>query len=238
MQDPQPLKGLLFPAKQLNYYIPTFQEEYETSMGYVDVADEGSDHLSAPVGRHIGSKVYIPEVIFNKENTDVTLPQVQDLFTRHQVRYARVESNNMGAMYGRSLAKMIPKHKCNSLTTGLINTRILTYAAFIRKHFWFVHPDYQTPQYKSLWRSYAATWRRLNCKRMMMHLIAKRPGCLHIPNVSAPISKFNLIFIFIKLFYIFVKQHDHFFVRPGIHFLQQADSQTIIQWHSQHLSTV
>ena len=33
MQDPQPLKGLLFPAKQLNYYIPTFQEEYETSMG-------------------------------------------------------------------------------------------------------------------------------------------------------------------------------------------------------------
>lgn len=149
MQDPQPLKGLLFPAKQLNYYVPTFQEEYETSMGYVDVADEGSDHLSAPVGRHIGSKVYIPEVIFNKENTDVTLPQVQDLFTRHQVRYARVESNNMGAMYGRSLSKLVPETQVQLINNRTNkHTRILTYAAFIRKHFWFVHPDYQTPQYK------------------------------------------------------------------------------------------
>lgn len=153
MQEPKPLKGLAFPEKLLNYYYPTFEEQYETSMGYVDVADEGSDHLSAVIGRNIGTKVYIPEVVFSKDNTEITLPKVQELYQKHEARYVRVESNNMGAMYGRELGKLIPNTQ-----TQLINnsankhTRIITYSHIVRKHFWFVHPSCQTKEYKKFMR--------------------------------------------------------------------------------------
>ncbi len=150
-QDPKPLKGIVFPPKELNYYVPSelITNAFTTSLGYFDIADEGSDNLAGLIGFNIEQKVYIPEVIFNKANTDVTLPLVADMLKRNKTSYARVESNAMGAMFGRELQTRL--YECQILLiNNSINkhTRILMNESFIRKYFVFLSPEFQSDEYK------------------------------------------------------------------------------------------
>ncbi len=153
MQSPKPLEGLMFPENELRYFKPNDVLKFESSIGYADIADEGEDNLSAPIGRNIGSDIYITDVTFCRENTDVTIPMVRDMIVRNDTRYIRVESNSMGAMYARNLTKELKV--CKVLTahsTANKFTRILNDAAFIKKHCLFVDPSMQTPQYKAFFK--------------------------------------------------------------------------------------
>ncbi len=153
MQDPQPLKGLLFPPLEIQYYRPEdlkiIATEFESSLGYCDIADEGSDNLAAVVGRNIGALTYIPEVVFSKANTDFTMPLVADMLRRHKVEICRVESNSMGAMFARALGEIVPNTQILPLHNSVNkHTRILMQAGHVIRHFRFLHPDYQNTEYK------------------------------------------------------------------------------------------
>jgi predicted phage terminase large subunit-like protein len=148
-QSPKPLEGLMFPENELRYYKPNDLLKFETSIGYADIADEGEDNLSAPVGRNIGKDIYITDVTFCRENTGVTLPLVADMLKRNGTTFIRVESNSMGAMFNRELTKLVPNTKClpaHSSTNKF--TRILMDSEFIKRHCVFIHPSMQSPQYK------------------------------------------------------------------------------------------
>lgn len=150
-QEPLDIKGVLLPLNELQYYKPSelHKDSFETSLGYCDIADEGSDSLACPIGRNIKDKVHITDVVFTKENADVSMGLVADLIRREQTQYCRVESNSMGAMFGRNLQKQL--NSCNILlfnSTTNKHTRILLEAGFIKRHFVFVHPDFQTEQYR------------------------------------------------------------------------------------------
>ncbi|MES2382456.1 MAG: hypothetical protein V4538_15520 [Bacteroidota bacterium] len=152
MQNPQPLKGFMFPSNMLRYYKPidTITAKFETSIGYADIADEGEDNLSAPIGRNIGKDIYITDVVFRRDNTTITLPLVADMIKRNRTTYMRVESNNMGAMFNRDLTKLVPNTKCvpaHSSTNKF--TRIFNDAGFIINNCVFIHPDYQSEEYKT-----------------------------------------------------------------------------------------
>lgn len=150
MQSPKPLGGLMFPEKELRYFVPDKARTFDSSIAYADIADEGEDNLSAPVGRNIGQDIYITDAVFCRENTDVTIPMVKSMILANDTRYIRVESNNMGAMYARFLTKELTT--CQVLTaTSTTNkfTRIFNDSAFIKRYCVFVHPDHQTPQYKA-----------------------------------------------------------------------------------------
>lgn len=149
MQQPIEAKGSLFPRKELNYYKPAEILQFETSLAYCDVADEGSDNLSMPIGKNIKDRIYIPEIIFTKENADVSIELCADALKRHKAAYCRVESNGMGAMFGRNLSKLVGD--CQVLpcvSTSNKHTRILMDAGFIKRHCWFLHEDYQDDNYK------------------------------------------------------------------------------------------
>lgn len=150
-QDPKPLKGLLFPKHELSYYNPDslYEDSFESSLGYTDVADEGSDSLASVIGRNIQDRVYITDLVFNKSNTDVTLPLIANKIREQEVLYMRVESNSMGAMFGRNLQQEVPN--CSIL---LVNnsknkhTRILMEAEFIKKYFRFLSEEFQNEEYR------------------------------------------------------------------------------------------
>jgi len=163
MQDPKPLKGLMFPGSEIIYYRPEdlpkeedpktkklVTVDFESSLGYCDIADEGSDHLAAAVGRNIGALTYIPEVVYSKLNTDFTLPLVADMLRRHKAELCRVESNSMGAMFGRNLQDLIPNTQVLLLhNSANKHTRILMQSVHVMRHFRFLHPDYQNAEYKA-----------------------------------------------------------------------------------------
>jgi len=149
-QSPKPLEGLMFPENELRYYKPNDLLKFETSIGYADIADEGEDNLSSPIGRNIGSDIYITDVTFCRENTGVTLPMVADMLKRNNTTFIRVESNSMGAMFNRELTKLVPNTKCLPAHSSANKfTRILMDSEFIKRHCVFIHPSMQSEQYKA-----------------------------------------------------------------------------------------
>lgn len=110
----------------------------EGAVAYIDVADQGADYTAAAVGAIIGETVYITEVLYSRDNIDVTQPQAAAMLNRWNVSYARVESNSMGAVFARTLqkntrAKILQVHNQQNKIT-----RIIMQSAFILQNFVFV----------------------------------------------------------------------------------------------------
>lgn len=150
MQNPKPLKGMLFPDDRIKYYKPDKTLVFESSISYGDIADEGDDYTSIPIARNIGSKIYITDVVFNNGISDITIPLVKQKFSKNDVKYARIESNNMGGMYARFLQKEVPNTMVlTASSTSNKHTKILMEAAFILENCYFLHEDYQDDEYKA-----------------------------------------------------------------------------------------
>lgn len=153
MQDPKPLKGLLFPAKELIYFTPDeiLKSNFESSLSYIDVADEGNDYTVMPVGKNIKNITYIVDAVCNKQNTDVTLPQCAKVNKDNNVKMCRVEANAMGAMFLKALRKLLPNLMILGITsTANKHTRIIMEAGNIKKNFRFLAPEFQSDEYKTM----------------------------------------------------------------------------------------
>ena len=151
-QNPMPTKGVLFPKSELRHFKPSeaLTKSFVSSIGYADIADEGTDYTSCPIGRNIGQDIYITNVLFNNANSDVTIPLMANKLKSENANYVRVESNSMGAMYGRTLQKELSVCRVLSATATVNkHTRILMDAGFIKKYCVFLAPEHQDAQYQA-----------------------------------------------------------------------------------------
>ena len=113
----------------------------EAAIGYIDVADEGKDFTALAVAVLVRGNIYIADYVFSRENTDVTLPLCAGILNKWQVKFCRVESNSMGAMFGRHLQGLT---ECKIL--GVANTvnkitRIIMNSVYVQNEFIFVQND-------------------------------------------------------------------------------------------------
>lgn len=140
MQEPVDIKGRLF--NQLNTITRSEFESYKDkivgSIGYVDVADMGADYTACAILAVADDKLFVVDYVFNKANTDITLPQVANVLNKWGSTYCRVESNSMGAMFSRYLqkevkTKILPVHN----TTNKV-TRIIMQSVWIQDKITFV----------------------------------------------------------------------------------------------------
>lgn len=143
MQEPVDIKGRLF--NQLNTITRSEFEPYKDkivgSIGYVDVADMGADYTASAILAVADNKLFVVDYVFNKANTDITLPQVANVLNKWGSTYCRVESNSMGAMFSRYLqkevkTKILPVHN----TTNKV-TRIIMQSVWIQDKIIFVVDD-------------------------------------------------------------------------------------------------
>lgn len=143
MQEPIEAKGLLFPKSELKRFkladlkgrIP------DGVIGSTDVADEGDDHLSAPIGSVFGDKVYITNLVFSKDTIEVTAPRLAQLIIDTGLDQMRIESNNGGKGYANEVRRLIKEvDKLNKAiiqarpTTSHKPTRILMKSGWIKEH--------------------------------------------------------------------------------------------------------
>jgi predicted phage terminase large subunit-like protein len=142
------LEGILFGKSELRYFKPDTIRNFESSLAYADIADEGEDSTAIVFGRNIGSDCYITDVLYSKLTSDFTIPILCAKIKENDCRYIRVESNNMGAMYSRELQKQTKATVMTARSTTNKHTRILMDAGFIKKNFIFLHPDFQSEEYK------------------------------------------------------------------------------------------
>lgn len=123
-------------------------DNIEGKIGAIDVADEGTDALSFPIGYIIGDKVFITEWLFTTENTEYTIPQSAQLTRNHKLDYLAIETNNHGSVFLKQVNKevngvgIIPVHQSTNK-----HSRIIQNAHFIRNHFIFRNDYIQGSDY-------------------------------------------------------------------------------------------
>ena len=139
-QDPKPSKSVVFNKSEIQRFKldQLNTDNIEGKVGAIDVADEGTDALSYPIGYIIADKVYITEWLFTTENTEYTIPQSSQLTRQHKLDYLAIETNNHGSVFLKQVNKeingvgIIPVHQSANK-----HSRIIQNAHFIRNHFVF-----------------------------------------------------------------------------------------------------
>lgn len=141
MQSPVDIQGRLFndlktiPLTEFN----SIKDKVQGCIAYCDVADAGADFTAFAVMAVAGNEFYLVDYVFNKSNTDITMPLIAEKCAKWNVTYCRVESNSMGAMFARGLQKItksriLPVH--NSVNKI---TRIIMQSVWIQQRITFVN---------------------------------------------------------------------------------------------------
>ena len=139
------LEGLLFDNHDLKRFSlkDLNTDGVESTLGYIDVADEGTDYLCFIVGKIFKNKVFITDVVFTNKNVDVTLPLCAGLIQKEKVDYVRVETNNQGSVFIKMLRdKIAPDRVLGVKNTTNKITRVMMQYGFIKEYFYF-RDDYE-----------------------------------------------------------------------------------------------
>jgi predicted phage terminase large subunit-like protein len=146
-QQPIDIEGRLFSDyKRINQN--EFDEfivnnQVEGTLAYIDVSDTGMDYTAMAIAAIVKNQTYIVDYVFNRDNTDLTIPQCAALLNKWNVSYCRVESNNMGAMFARNLQNLTKTKILQVANTTNKITRIIMQSAFISQRMQFVVKEEQ-----------------------------------------------------------------------------------------------
>ena len=130
------IKGSLFFPKDFQYFklADINYNNIGKKIGFIDVADKGTDYLSFPIGYQIGHFLYIVDWYFTQESSATTINACAEMITHHNLEYTGIESNGMGSIFATEVDDRIPEH----CIVGFINqsgnkhTRILSNAGGVR----------------------------------------------------------------------------------------------------------
>jgi predicted phage terminase large subunit-like protein len=142
MQEPIDVKGRLF--NELTFIDPdkfeqlTKEHPIEGCVAYIDVADMGADYTAMSICAVVNNQFYLVDYLMSKANTDVTIPLCASKLNQWGASYCRVESNSMGAMFGRHLQKETSTKILQVHNTTNKQTRIIMQSAFVQNKFTFI----------------------------------------------------------------------------------------------------
>jgi len=131
-------EGALFDNLKTFKDVEFIRANSEGAMAYIDVADEGKDYLCMVVGHLVGSEIYITDVVYTQENTDVTIPLCAKVLNENKVNFCQVETNGMGALFIKMLRELTTTELIGISNKTNKNTRIIMNSSFIKSRFNFL----------------------------------------------------------------------------------------------------
>ena len=142
MCEPIEREGLLYNKDELQYYFSLPDEKPDTIISVCDSKNMGKDFVCSPVGYVYDDLIYIEDVVFNNGLPEITRPLVANTWVKHNVIRGDVEMNNGGNYYAEDLNNLIKaKNGKTSIRTFFTgnnkNTKIITFADYVKKHFVF-----------------------------------------------------------------------------------------------------
>jgi len=145
MQEPVDVGGRLF--ADMKYIDPEEYKEIsqakgvEGSIAYIDVADQGADYTAMAIISVVGGQFYLVDYIYNRDNTDITIPLCAGMLEKYKVSYCRVESNSMGAMFSRHLQRITSSKILQVSNTTNKDTRIIMQSAWLQNMVTYLRKD-------------------------------------------------------------------------------------------------
>jgi len=117
-----------FTLEDINY------NNIKKKIGFIDVADTGTDFLSFPIGYEIGHFFYVVDWYFTDESSQVTIDGCAEMIMHHNLDYTAIETNGMGSIFCSEVANRVPDHNQIIQVNQSSNkhTRILTNSAGVR----------------------------------------------------------------------------------------------------------
>lgn len=154
--EPIERDGAVFSPEEMRYYNGVLPDGAPDNIFMaVDPAWGGGDFVSAPVLVQYGDDLYMPDVVFDDSEKQITEPKVADAIRRNKVAAVKVEGTKMTASYGEDIDQLLRKagYKVNMQIntshftgTGKRN-RIFNNAPEIRDHVVFLAEGHRSREY-------------------------------------------------------------------------------------------
>lgn len=153
-QDPSPKFGLLFPKDELEFYDNYNEVADNSDTGYLaaDPANLGGDSFAAGDTKMVGSKIYLHDVLFNKEGTNINEDRVVNMIKESNVKHVGIEGVLTWIEVVKRIRKRLEIDNVDCEVRALKprvkkHTRIYNRASFIKNNFVF-RADYANfPEY-------------------------------------------------------------------------------------------
>ena len=151
-QNPIDIKGRMYTSFKTYREVPQFKQ----IRNYTDTADEGKDYLcSINYGVTFDNEAYVLDLIYTQEPMEVTEPLTAKLLFDGNVNVARIESNNGGRGFARSVKRILQEELKSNKTVikwftqhNNKNARIFSNSAWVMQHIYF--PE----DWKNRWPDY------------------------------------------------------------------------------------
>lgn len=170
MQDPKPKEGLMYQEGFKTYkpeQLPTGKDALK-KWNYTDTADTGADSLCSINFIDTPEFCYVTDVLYTKDPMEVTEPKTARMLTKDGIVRARIESNNGGRGFARSVKRLLRtsmhNYKCAVETFTQTNnkfSRIYTNSANVMSDVLFPEGwDKKWPNFYAAMTSYRKDNRR------------------------------------------------------------------------------
>lgn len=106
MQNPKPIEGLLF-TEQTTKWFDGIPENPEYIHIQCDPADEGVDYTCSVVYYIIKEQVYVVDVIFTQDSSEITIPRVVKQISDWGAATAVIESNSSWSLFRKEIKNRV-----------------------------------------------------------------------------------------------------------------------------------
>lgn len=140
MQKPIQKEGVLFSESDFSFFkLENVIEKYKKSdasiLAAIDTAQGGNDYYAMIIGFYDGIKIYIIDVIFNKNKLEVNQALTEKLIKTYKIKNVLIETNKEGVIYINILRKSTGTNIYGKYHTTNKDIRILSVAGLIKKYF-------------------------------------------------------------------------------------------------------
>ena len=157
-QEPIDLKGQLYTSFKTYDDVPrdqTGKPLFSTIQNYTDTADEGADYLCSITYGVYNKEAYILEIIYTQEPMEVTEPAVAKMLYEYDVNKSKIESNNGGKGFARSVRSILEsKYHSNKTHVKWFHQSENKMARILSNSTWVMNHIYYPQNWKDRWPEY------------------------------------------------------------------------------------
>ncbi|WP_279005238.1 phage terminase large subunit [[Clostridium] scindens] len=157
-QEPIDLKGQLYTSFKTYDDVPrdtTGKPLFSSIRNYTDTADEGSDYLCSITYGVYNKEAYVLDVIYTQKPMEDTEPMVAKALFEYGVNRAKIESNNGGRGFARSVNSILKQeYKSNKTKVRWFHQSENKIARILSNSTWVMNHIYYPKNWKDRWPDY------------------------------------------------------------------------------------
>lgn len=157
-QEPIDLKGCLYTSFKTYEDIPRDEKGnplFTSILNYTDTADEGLDYLCSITYGVYNKEAYVLEIIYTQKPMEETEPAVAKMLYEYGVNKSKIESNNGGKGFARSIKRILSEeYNSNKTRVKWFHQSENKVARILSNATWIMDHVYYPKNWKDRWPEY------------------------------------------------------------------------------------